>query len=131
MKSLAFDQSGTYLAVAGTDLRVYLCKQWQELKVFGGKYSERVKVCVHVYPQSKNTVCALHSEYLLLLWQISEEISRRSMLFHIEREYIRYQTCVHTTFYRGSGLTRTLMFNGSILYVLSLHMLHFSSVGHM
>ncbi|XP_038059006.1 pre-mRNA-processing factor 19-like [Patiria miniata] len=34
VKSLSFDQSGTYLAVAGTDLRVYLCKQWQELKVF-------------------------------------------------------------------------------------------------
>ncbi|KAK2155572.1 hypothetical protein LSH36_236g00042 [Paralvinella palmiformis] len=34
VKSLCFDQSGTYLAVAGTDVRVYLCKQWQELKVF-------------------------------------------------------------------------------------------------
>ncbi|XP_014672185.1 PREDICTED: pre-mRNA-processing factor 19-like isoform X2 [Priapulus caudatus] len=35
VKSLCFDQSGTYLAVAGTDVRVYLCKQWQELAVFG------------------------------------------------------------------------------------------------
>lgn len=34
VSSLCFDQSGTYLAVAGTDIRVYLCKQWQELKVF-------------------------------------------------------------------------------------------------
>ena len=34
VKSLTFDQSGTYLAVAGTDIRVYLCKQWQELKTF-------------------------------------------------------------------------------------------------
>ncbi|CAG9862066.1 unnamed protein product [Phyllotreta striolata] len=34
IKDLCFDQSGTYLAVAGTDVRVYLCKQWQELKVF-------------------------------------------------------------------------------------------------
>lgn len=34
VKSLTFDQSGTYLAVAGTDVRVYLCKQWQELKTF-------------------------------------------------------------------------------------------------
>ncbi|KAL1141011.1 hypothetical protein AAG570_000937 [Ranatra chinensis] len=34
IKDLCFDQSGTYLAVAGTDIRVYLCKQWQELKVF-------------------------------------------------------------------------------------------------
>ncbi|XP_030831190.1 pre-mRNA-processing factor 19-like [Strongylocentrotus purpuratus] len=34
IKSLTFDQSGSYLAVAGTDLRVFLCKQWQELAVF-------------------------------------------------------------------------------------------------
>uniref|UniRef100_A0A0A9X6C4 Pre-mRNA-processing factor 19 n=1 Tax=Lygus hesperus TaxID=30085 RepID=A0A0A9X6C4_LYGHE len=34
IKDLSFDQSGTYLAVAGTDIRVYVCKQWQELKVF-------------------------------------------------------------------------------------------------
>ncbi|WAR02735.1 PRP19-like protein [Mya arenaria] len=34
VRSLAFDQSGTYLAVAGSDVRVYLCKQWQELAVF-------------------------------------------------------------------------------------------------
>lgn len=33
VKSLSFDHSGTYLAIAGTDVRVYLCKQWQELKV--------------------------------------------------------------------------------------------------
>lgn len=34
VKDLCFDQSGSYLAVAGSDVRVYLCKQWQELKVF-------------------------------------------------------------------------------------------------
>ncbi|KAH8402079.1 hypothetical protein KR009_009564, partial [Drosophila setifemur] len=34
VKDLCFDQSGTYLAIAGTDVRVYLCKQWQDLKVF-------------------------------------------------------------------------------------------------
>ncbi|XP_043279544.1 pre-mRNA-processing factor 19-like [Venturia canescens] len=33
VKDLCFDQSGTYLAVAGSDVRIYLCKQWQELKV--------------------------------------------------------------------------------------------------
>jgi len=31
---LSFDRSGTYLAVAGSDVRVYLCKQWSELRVF-------------------------------------------------------------------------------------------------
>ena len=34
VRDLCFDYSGTYLAVAGTDVRVYLCKQWQDLKVF-------------------------------------------------------------------------------------------------
>ncbi|XP_071848951.1 pre-mRNA-processing factor 19-like [Apostichopus japonicus] len=34
VKSLTFDQSGTYLAVAGSDVRVYLCKQWQDLCIF-------------------------------------------------------------------------------------------------
>ncbi|PVD32778.1 hypothetical protein C0Q70_08224 [Pomacea canaliculata] len=34
VKALCFDQSGTYLAVAGTDVRIYLCKQWNELAVF-------------------------------------------------------------------------------------------------
>jgi len=34
VKDLTFDHTGTYLAVAGTDVRVYLCKQWTDLKVF-------------------------------------------------------------------------------------------------
>lgn len=34
VRDLCFDQSGTYLAVAGSDVRVYLCKQWSELRVF-------------------------------------------------------------------------------------------------
>ncbi|XP_050408065.1 pre-mRNA-processing factor 19 [Patella vulgata] len=34
VRSLCFDQSGTYLAVAGSDVRVYLCKQWNELAIF-------------------------------------------------------------------------------------------------
>lgn len=34
VKDLCFDQSGTYLAVAGTDVRIYLCKQWESLKTF-------------------------------------------------------------------------------------------------
>ncbi|TST60384.1 DNA-directed RNA polymerase I subunit RPA1 [Bagarius yarrelli] len=31
VKSLVFDQSGTYLAVGGSDIRVYICKQWTEV----------------------------------------------------------------------------------------------------
>merc|ERR1712156_651480 len=34
VRDLCFDNSGTYLAVAGTDVRVYQCKQWQDLKIF-------------------------------------------------------------------------------------------------
>ncbi|RXG61238.1 Pre-mRNA-processing factor 19 [Armadillidium vulgare] len=34
VNDLCFDQSGTYLAVAGTDVRVYLCKQWTSLREF-------------------------------------------------------------------------------------------------
>ena len=33
VKDLSFDSSGSYLAVAGTDVRVFLCKQWNELLV--------------------------------------------------------------------------------------------------
>lgn len=34
VKGLSFDQSGTYLAVAGSDVRVYLVKQWEMLCSF-------------------------------------------------------------------------------------------------
>ncbi|XP_076345668.1 pre-mRNA processing factor 19 [Tachypleus tridentatus] len=34
VKDLCFDQSGTYLAIAGSDIRLYLCKQWDNLKIF-------------------------------------------------------------------------------------------------
>ncbi|KAJ8680030.1 hypothetical protein QAD02_015817 [Eretmocerus hayati] len=34
VKNICFDQSGTYLAVCGSDVRVYVCKQWVELKTF-------------------------------------------------------------------------------------------------
>jgi len=33
VRDLCFDSSGTYLAVAGSDVRVYHCKKWTELKV--------------------------------------------------------------------------------------------------
>jgi len=51
---LCFDQSGSYLAVAGTDVRVYQCKQWQELCVLsdhtepatGVRFGENAKFIV-------------------------------------------------------------------------------------
>ena len=44
VRDLCFDSSGTYLAVAGSDVRVYLCKQWNELKV---SISVQVKKYLH------------------------------------------------------------------------------------
>jgi len=35
VKSLSFDQSGSYLAIAGTDVRIYISKQWENIKTFG------------------------------------------------------------------------------------------------
>lgn len=37
MKSLIFDQSGTYLALGGTDVQIYICKQWTEILHFTGE----------------------------------------------------------------------------------------------
>lgn len=34
VKSLSFDQSGTYLAVGGSEVQIYLVKQWELLKTF-------------------------------------------------------------------------------------------------
>ncbi|EDO47404.1 predicted protein [Nematostella vectensis] len=34
VKALSFDQSGTYLAVAGTEIQIYLVKQWELLNSF-------------------------------------------------------------------------------------------------
>lgn len=36
VKSLIFDQSGTYLALGGTDVQIYICKQWTEVLHFTG-----------------------------------------------------------------------------------------------
>lgn len=47
VKSLVFDQSGTYLAVGGSDIRVYICKQWSEVLNFtgGGNKSQPIVLC--------------------------------------------------------------------------------------
>ncbi len=66
-----------------------------------------------------------HANYFLLPWNIPEEIRRQSMLFHKKRQYLPYQTYVHTIFYHSSGLTSNLMINGSIYYVSYLQILHF------
>lgn len=44
VKSLKFDQSGTYLSVAGSDVRVFLSKQWQELT----RFTDHEDVCTDV-----------------------------------------------------------------------------------
>ena len=35
IKDIAFDNWAHYMAVAGNDLRVYICKQWDNIKTFG------------------------------------------------------------------------------------------------
>lgn len=35
VKDLSFDGSGSYLAVAGNDVRIYVSKQWDNIKTFG------------------------------------------------------------------------------------------------
>ncbi len=51
--------------------------------------------------------------------------SKQSMLFHNLRRYLPYQTYVHTTFYHSWGLTRNLMFNGSIYHFYIMQILCF------
>lgn len=45
VESLAFDQSGSYLAVGGTDVRIYSSKQWTELAVFKDHTAAATGVC--------------------------------------------------------------------------------------
>ena len=45
VESLAFDQSGSYLAVGGTDVRIYLSKQWTELAVFNDHTAAVTGMC--------------------------------------------------------------------------------------
>ena len=47
VRDLSFDSSGTYLAVAGSDVRVYLCKQWDVLKV---KSNQIVRTSAYIIP---------------------------------------------------------------------------------
>ena len=44
VRDLSFDSSGSYLAVAGSDVRVYLCKQWDSLKVTFSFYHRNLRI---------------------------------------------------------------------------------------
>ncbi len=52
----------------------------------------------------------------LFFRKIPEEFNRRSVLFHNLRQYLPYQTYIHTTFYPSSGLT-CLMEVSTMFYV--------------
>ncbi len=57
-----------------------------------------------------------HAKYFLFPWKIPEKNSRRSMLCN--KAVSTISNVSHKTCYHSSGLTRHLMFNGSIYYVL-------------
>ncbi len=83
-------------------------------------------------PLRKNAVCALQiiCNYFLLPCKIHEEITVvDDQCSSITKESIYHIKHVHTTFYHSSGLTRNLMFNGSIYYVLFLQILCFNLLG--
>ena len=90
------------------------------------KHYRSLKWLLHLPHQVKTQYLhfRFHANYFLLPVKIHEKISRRSMLFHNYRQYLPYQTYVHT-FYYSSGLTRNMMFKGSIYYVSYLQLLRF------
>ena len=90
--------------------------------------------CFISAPLSKNAVSALQISCQLLSftfkdswrnWQTINTLPELEAVSTISNIY------VHTTFYRSSGLTRNVMFNGSIYYILYLQILRFHLVGHM
>lgn len=45
VKHLSFDQSGSYLGVAGTDVKVYVSKQWELIKIFADHTALATGMC--------------------------------------------------------------------------------------
>ena len=62
VKDLSFDRSGSYLAVAGTDVRVFQCKQWNELLVMhdhtatatGVRFGDNARYAIIVFGTSES-----------------------------------------------------------------------------
>ena len=77
-------------------------------------------------PLSKNTVSAFQISCKLtsFTWKIPEEISRRSILFNNLRQYLPYQTYVHTTTVVNWPEIWCLMEAPTMLYIY-LQILHF------
>lgn len=66
VKSLVFDQSGTYLAVGGSDIRVYICKQWSEVLNFTG---EDENLIMHFILLSvSHSLCRVFCFYYLFIY---------------------------------------------------------------
>ena len=90
----------------------------QESKSACAKLLQQPLLCSAPQNKMQNNVhFRLHAIFFLLPWKVPAEISRWSMFFKYLREYLPYQTYVHTTFYLGSRWTWNWMFNGSIFYV--------------
>ncbi len=113
MKSVYYDQNnGFFIEV------------WQDVPL---TYIVMIHLCYSA-PLSKNAKfafqisCKVLSFTLKDYWRNQQTINALQELKAIS---IISNVCIHTTFYHSSGLTRTLMFNGSIYCVLYLQILRF------
>ena len=65
---------------------------------------------------------SLHANYFLDIGRFLKKLTDdQYVLFNKWRQYLPYQTYVHTTFYHGIGLSWNGMFNGSILCLIFAH----------
>ena len=119
MRDLCFDSSGTYLAVAGSDVRVYLCKQWNELKV------SNVTVVMLVTSASSGMSSRSVTDGRMALLTLSQACPLRMFFIHpnltfpvqVLSEHTAMATGVrfgpHCQFLASTSMDRTLKVYGS------------------
>ncbi|KAG0430031.1 hypothetical protein HPB47_023056 [Ixodes persulcatus] len=93
VRDLFFDQSGTYLAVAGTDVRLYLCEQWDTLKVFADHTA--LATGVRFTHRARNVA----SQFVSISLQADPKVvtcSRRCAVHRLRRRTFKRSMCVAT-----------------------------------